>query len=149
MCAHACMHARTQSNTVTLSLATSSLVAVLAIAKAAHLICIVYVLQLISLLISQATRSIISLLMVMLSQLPFLCTGPRQSLNLHMQHLIQHNCQFSFCQLLSWLLHVQCCHQYIYLMPRQSCKKPTIHSEACRKNSLLLPSLSYRTFCTC
>ena len=109
--------------------------AVLAIAKAAHFICIVYVLQLISLHISQATQICHITVNGGVFSAAFLYTRLRKSLNQQCIHLIQHNCQSSFCQLSSWLLHVGCCYQYIYLMPTRSCNKPTIHSEACRKQS--------------
>ena len=134
-CTHTHTHTHTQSNTVTLSLATSSLVAVLAIARAAHLICIVYVLQFISLHISQATQVRHITVNGGAFSAAFLYTRPQQSLNLHVHTLDKTQLSTSFCRLSSWLLHVWCCHQYIYLMPRQSCTKPTIHSEACRKKS--------------
>jgi hypothetical protein len=88
-CTRAHAHTHTHSNTVTLSLATYSHVAVLAITKAAHLICIVliYVLQLISLLISQATQVHHITVNGGAFSAAFLYSRLRQSLNLHMHTL--------------------------------------------------------------
>jgi hypothetical protein len=85
--AHTHTHTHTQSNSVTLSLVTSPPVAVLAIAKAAHLICIVYVVQLISLHISQAKQVHHITVNGSVFSAASLYTRPWKSLNLHVHTL--------------------------------------------------------------